>query len=902
MRLFRNITLIVITVFGIALAAGIAAVFYQNETDSILAEFRSDVDQQVLQLDRRMSLSMEVLHSMKALYDASEEVTLEEFREAARLILDRHPEVKALEWIPYVKGEERQRTETFMRTYHPEFQFREYDRNGELREAEQRSEYFPVYFLEPYKGNEPALGFNLSSHPKRAAALEESRRTGEFVATEGINLLQRSGKTKGFLVFVPIYKPSPEGTDRLLGFVLGVFKIQDMFGLILNELTWNNILFRLIDITDPKAPDLLFDDAALLNTQAYPYQHSKKLVPVAGRQWTVVAEPTVGFVRERRSFYPYLIFLFGSFFVISGAAYTYLILRRNVVVEELVRRRTESIRLLHRISELAEQVNNENDFKAQCLVLLCESVDWCVGQVYARDQNVLVPGPYRFAREEEAYCTFQEAALYPLIREDTGLPGEVLTGGRPQCTNDLLLDETYPFRAVAEQCGIRGAIALPISLQEQVEMIWLFYSPNVIRPDDNMQTMLMNIASVISRIIERFRSQRLILDQKYALDEHAIVAITDTNGVITYVNDRFCRISQYSREEVIGRDHTIVNSGYHPPEFFAELWNTIQDGRVWTGVIRNKAKDGTYYWVDTTIVPFLDENNQPYQYLAVRTDVTAQKETEDIIREKSMALEEANTQLTATTRTLQNLSHNLEWEVQQKTEELIKTNERLVRQEKLAAMGKLAGIIGHELRGPLGVIMNAMYFIKLRLKKSPDEKVQKHLKIVTEEVSLANTIIEDTLDFARKKEPSFETVNIIPLIDAALERKRIPDNIAVMCRKEDTIPPVRLDPQQFQRVIYNLIQNAVQAMPDGGDLTIHAGLNNNGSGPRVVITVTDTGEGIRPEDQENIFDPLFSTKIKGTGLGLSVCRSIIEAHHGTLGFESRVGHGTVFRIDLPGGG
>ncbi len=220
--------------------------------------------------------------------------------------------------------------------------------------------------------------------------------------------------------------------------------------------------------------------------------------------------------------------------------------------------------------------------------------------------------------------------------------------------------------------------------------------------------------------------------------------------------------------------------------------------------------------------------------------------------------------------------------------------EKLIQKEKLAAIGTLIGSIGHELRNPLGVINNSVYFLNHKI-KDKDEKVSKHLNILQIEVNKANKFISDLLDFIRTGTPTLEEGSINQAIENVVDEIIIPENIILERNLDVKLPKINFDFSQIKQVFHNLILNAIQAMPEGGILEIKTLRRED----FVEIRIKDSGIGISEENLDKIFNPLFTTKVIGIGLGLTIVKDIIEKHSGTVEVMSNVGEGTIFTLKLP---
>jgi len=349
------------------------------------------------------------------------------------------------------------------------------------------------------------------------------------------------------------------------------------------------------------------------------------------------------------------------------------------------------------------------------------------------------------------------------------------------------------------------------------------------------------------------RSIKDLADLKFALDQSAIVATTDVEGTITFVNDKFCEISKYPREALIGQNHRLLNSGLHPIEFFREMYQTIGRGKVWHGELRNRARDGNDYWVDTTIVPFLDERAKPYQYIAIRFDITERKRSEAALREQSA----------------------------------------------LAQVGKMAAVVAHEVRNPLAAIRGALQVIGRRIDPaSPEHGI---IREVISRVDGLDDIVQDLLMFARPRPPVLALVPVHDLLESTLSLVRqdpiFADIVVTVATSDGCGDVITADVQQLRQVLLNLLINGAQAMEGRGEIRITSDAAHDGC----VIRIHDEGPGISREARDHLFEPFFTTKHRGTGLGLAIARRIIGAHGGTLTLECPPSGGTVAVVWAPRG-
>jgi PAS domain S-box-containing protein len=367
--------------------------------------------------------------------------------------------------------------------------------------------------------------------------------------------------------------------------------------------------------------------------------------------------------------------------------------------------------------------------------------------------------------------------------------------------------------------------------------------------------------------------------------EQAAVGIAHTTpeGRFIRINQRFCDIVGYSRDEMLALTFQDLTHS-DDLETNLECVQRALAGELQTYALEKRyiRKDGSCVWVNLTVALVREPSGEPKYSIGVVQDISQRKRAE---------------------AALQQYSERLEDMVKERTRELQEAQEQLVRRERLAVLGQLAGGVGHELRNPLAAIKNSVYFLNMVL-ENPEPDVGEALGILTREVETSENIISSLLDFARSRAPVRRKVDLNHAVQEALARTDVPQNVEVKTQLDQALPTILADPDQLGQVFGNLILNAVQAMtqpssiglPQGGRLNIQSLIPFP---DWVSVSFADTGVGIPPENLHRLFEPLFTTKAKGIGLGLAIVKALVERHGGKVEVQSEVGQGSTFTVSLP---
>jgi PAS domain S-box-containing protein len=437
------------------------------------------------------------------------------------------------------------------------------------------------------------------------------------------------------------------------------------------------------------------------------------------------------------------------------------------------------------------------------------------------------------------------------------------------------------------EAGIKSCACLPLMVKGQLLGVLHLHS---VRPHalDDQLPLLTTFANQVAIAIENarlFEQTKAALEALRVSEERFALAVRGSNDGIwdwdirnntLYWSPRLKELLGYADDE-LDIDFDTFDSLLHPDD--KEHTNVaieahLKDRGLYSVEQRLRTKSGKYRWFRARGQALWDEAGNPIRMVGSSTDITERKAAEEALKEYSDRLEEM---------------------VEERTQELRDAQEQLVRREKLAVLGQLAGGVGHELRNPLGAISNAAYFLNMVLEE-PEPDVKETLDILEKEVKTSERIISSLLDFARAKPPTRRKVDINEVVQEALSRATVPGNVEVVSQLDEALPIILADPGQLAQVFGNIILNAIQAMPEGGRLLVKSEIPT----PEwVAVSFADTGAGIPEENLGKLFEPLFTTKAKGIGLGLAVTKTLVEGHEGTIEVQSELGKGSTFTIRLP---
>ena len=742
---------------------------------------------------------------------------------------------------------------------------------------------YVIQYIEPVERNDQAVGLDIASEAQRRAAADRAAHSGQAAITGPITLVQATGRPlHAFLILLPIYRDNPAPLNEAAN---EATREAATFGWAYTPLVMDEVLagfeprsgeftLRLFDTSAPEAPVRFYGPAEAPTRPAPPVTGapSTGTAPahgaarmrhvhrtVFGRDWLVELHAAPAFVTRLNQTRPETVFAVGAFtsLLLAALLYAHLVNRSRV---QLIRsHRARMTTLLENSSDaiIAEALDGR-------LTAWNRAAERIFGRTAAEVLGrpglpLLLPPDRHRSDQQRRELVLQGDPVAPvdevLLRSD-GSEIEVSMTVAPITASD------------GHIVGI-GRTIRDISERKSAERQMQQFTAALER----------QVAARTSELAAALREHQALLS---TIRSHALYSVTDPRGRITDVNDNFCRISGYQREELVGRTHRVVNSGTHDAGHWAGLWHTIASGQVWRGEICNRTKDGALYWVDSIIAPFFDEQGRIERFVSIRTDITARREAE-AARAAQRAAEAAS-----------------------------------------AAKSAFLATISHEMRTPLNALIGLSHLLEGSRLDAEQRDCLTKIQIAGR--SLLG-VINAVLDLA-KIEAGEMTLEHLPfdlraLLDevvALLTPQAVAKRLTLELHTATPLPAwVRGDATRLRQILINLTGNAIK-FTEQGRVEIHVapamvddhghdqgrgGASPDTARPLLRFTVRDTGIGIAAQDQARLFEPFVqadastSRRFGGSGLGLSIVRHLAQMMGGEVGMHSRLGEGSAFWVQLP---
>ena len=852
----------VVLLLGLALSAGVALKAQDAVQQGAEAEFQRDTLRIANEVNRLIQKPISGLNGFKSLYAARPTLKRAEFRAAveARNIAQEFPGVRGFGFVEQLT---RAQLDAFVAAQRadgaPQFASRQ------LIDKE-KPDLFVVKFVEPASGNAGARGLDIGSEPQRRSTVQKAVDTGQPVMSNAIMLVQDAQKSPGVVMFLPVYAQgsdpnnAQERRDALVGLVFAPMVIHELLANV-SATTGSALDFQL----QPPEGALLYASTQPTGMApgkaAQPRFVNSQTVSLGGREFTLRTTSTPAFESRIDFARPWWVFAAGAF--LCG-------LLAFVVRQLSVGQRRAELLATEMTAQLRYDEERAHDFY-QC------AADWSwetnaqhcfsyvsdnFAQVYGlashrvlgkQRQDLWAYAATDLPASASDYLAQAQAQLpftnfeYPVHSKNGGVIWVSVTG-RPYFDLD---GRFLGHRGIGTDNTVRKAAEQELQLhRQQLEKLV------EIRTADLQQ----------SNELSNWALSEL-KQQKFVLDQHASVLITDVAGCITYANSKFCELTGYSQEELIGKNPEMLNSGQHPKGFFKAMFETISRGEVWHEEVCSRAKDGNLVWTDMTVVAFRGADGKPQSYIAVRTDISKRKRAEIDAQAASIAK----------SAFLANMSH----EIRTPMNGVVGMVDVLQETNLTPEQNRIVGIIHQSSLSLLTILNDILDLSKIEAGKLAIESLPISVRAICEEIVQFMGIGSKTA-----------AVEISLFVEPELPHS------------------ILMDTTRLRQVLINLLGNAIKFSDPKSGHTSHVRLsvtpcNLLGDRPGIRFTVVDNGIGISAQALSTLFQPFkqadesTARKFGGTGLGLSITHRLVVLMGGYISVQSTLGEGSEFVAELP---